>query len=212
MLLTNPPGGTSTAAPDRLEKNHSRFSKFTSGGVRVYSAALFTLAAGFIHLAVAPEHLREYVPFGVFFLLVGATQIVLSVELASRPARRLALFVAASNTALVGLWIYSRTAGLPFGPTPGQPEEIGLTDVLCNVLEIFSLPALLGLAAWPARRQVRRVWLVALGTMPSGIVSILLTYVAVAAALSDMPQAVSAAPVVEGQPSTSITSLVAAPG
>src|SRR5262252_7914208 len=96
------------------------------GGVRVYSAALFTLAAGLIHLAVAPEHLREYVAFGIFFIAVGSAQIVLAVELASRPTRRLALLVAASSTMLIGLWSVSRTVGLPVGPHPGEPEDIGL--------------------------------------------------------------------------------------
>src|SRR5215831_19475833 len=109
-LAAPPPG-------DVAQRNTRwRFSRPRFGGVRVYSAALFTLAAGLIHLAVAPPHLREYVPFGVFFLAVGSAQIVLAVELAVRPTRRLALLVAASNALLIGLWILSRTIGLPLGP------------------------------------------------------------------------------------------------
>jgi FtsP/CotA-like multicopper oxidase with cupredoxin domain len=190
----------------------SRFSRPTFGGVRVYSAALFTLAAGLIHLAVAPEHLREYATFGVFFVAVGSAQIVLAVELASRPTRRLALLTAASSTMLMGLWLVSRTVGLPVGPDPGQPEDIGLTDVLCNLLELLSLPLLLALATWPARRVVRRWWLVAAGTLPSAFVTVALTTGAIAAAMSAMPEAVNVAPAVAGRPTTSITSLVAASG
>jgi FtsP/CotA-like multicopper oxidase with cupredoxin domain len=180
--------------------------------IRIYSAALFTLAAGLIHLAVAPEHLREYVPFGVFFLVVGSAQIVLAVELASRPTRRLALLVAASSALLIGLWIVSRTVGLPVGPHPGEPEDIGLPDVLCNLLELLSLPILLALAAWPARRTVRRWWFVAAGALPSAVVSMAMTTIAVSAVTSEMPQAVNVAPAIAGQPTTSITSLVASPG
>jgi len=182
------------------------------GGVRVYSAALFTLAAGLMHLAVAPEHLREYVAFGIFFIAVGSAQIVLALELASRPTRRLALLVAASSTMLIGLWSVSRTVGLPVGPHPGEPEDIGLPDVLCNLVELLSLPILLALVAWPARRTLRRLWLVAAGTLPSALLSVAMTTIAVSAVMSEMHRAVNAAPAVAGRPSTSITSLVAAPG
>ena len=91
-------------------------------GIRVYSAALLTLGAGLIHLAVAPEHLRDYVPFGLFFLAVGSAQIALAAELAVRPTRRLALALTVGTTLLVILWFASRTFGLPIGTTPGQPE------------------------------------------------------------------------------------------
>src|SRR5438105_15227647 len=106
--------------------------------VRLCSAALLTLGAGFIHLVVAPEHLREYIPFGVFFLAVGSAQIVLAIELIIRPTRKLTLMMAAGSAALVALWFVSRSVGLPIGPTPGTPEDIGLTDVICNILELIS--------------------------------------------------------------------------
>jgi FtsP/CotA-like multicopper oxidase with cupredoxin domain len=205
-LATPPPGDIAPRTPG------SRFSRPTFGGVRIYSTALFVLAAGLIHLAVAPEHLRENVPFGVFFVAVGSAQIVLAVELASRPTRRLALLIAASSAMLIGLWLVSRTVGLPIGPNPGQPEDVSLTDVVCNLLELLSLPLLLALVAWPARRVVRRLWLVAAGTLPSAFVTVALTTVAVSAAMSQMPEAVNVAPPAAGQPATSITSLVAASG
>src|ERR1700682_5516868 len=116
----------------------ARLSRPTFGGVRLYTAALLTLGAAFVHLAVAPEHLREYLPFGVFFLVVGCAQIVLAVEIVSRPTRRLALAMAAGSLALVGLWFVSRSVGLPIGPTPGVPEEMSLTDIICNVMEVIS--------------------------------------------------------------------------
>lgn len=180
--------------------------------IRVYSAALLTLGAAFIHLAVAPEHLREYVPFGVFFLTVGSAQIILAVELAVRPTRRLAGLMAAGSLALVGLWFVSRTIGLPIGPTPGQPEGVGLTDIICNILEIWSSLLFLLLFAWPARYALRRLWLVALGTLPSAVLALAMTALAITVVLNDMPEAANAAPVVPGKPTTSVETLVEAPG
>jgi FtsP/CotA-like multicopper oxidase with cupredoxin domain len=184
----------------------------TFGGVRLYSAALLTLGAAFVHLAVAPEHLREYLPFGIFFLAVGCAQIVLAVELVMRPTRRLALLMAAGSAALVALWFVSRTRGLPIGPTPGKPEDVGLADIICNILEMVSTLLFLALAAWPARRTVRRIWLIGLGSIPSMAMSLALTSVAVSATLNGMPEAANAAPPVAGQPTISVASLVEAPG
>jgi FtsP/CotA-like multicopper oxidase with cupredoxin domain len=170
------------------------------------------LGAAFIHLAVAPEHLSEYVPFGVFFLAVGSAQIVASVEFANRPSRVLAALLTLGNAGLVGLWYVSRTSGLPVGPTPGQPEEIGLPDVVCNAMEVLSVLLTLSLIAWPARRNRRRVWLVAAGALPSAILSVALTSASVLATITPMPEAANAAPPVVGQSTASITSLVAPPG
>ena len=96
----------------------------TFANIRVYSAALLTLGAGLIHLAVAPAHLREYVPFGLFFFAVGSAQIVLAVEFAFRPNRRLALALTVGTSVMVILWFASRTVGLPIGPTPGNPKPL----------------------------------------------------------------------------------------
>jgi FtsP/CotA-like multicopper oxidase with cupredoxin domain len=178
----------------------------------VYSAVLLTIGSALIHLGVAPEHLREWLPFGVFFLAIGSIQIVLAVNLLAKPTRRLALNIAIQNVFLLGLWIVSRTLGLPFGPTPGQPEEIALTDVLCALLEVLALVTLVALVIWPVRRRLRRIWLVGLGALPAAIVSFAMTSLAISATLSGMPEAANAAPPQAGQPTTSITTLVEAPG
>jgi hypothetical protein len=190
----------------------ARLTRPTFAGVRLFSAALLTLGAAFIHLAVVPAHLRQYIPFGVFFLVVACAQIVLAVEIVTRPTRRLALAMGAGSLALVCLWFVSRSVGLPIGPTPAVPEDLGFTDVICNALEIVSAILFLALAAWPVRRKVRRVWLVGLASIPSAVLSLALTAAAVAATLNGMPEAVNAAPAVPGQPSTSVSSLTEAPG
>ena len=184
----------------------------TMGGVRVYSAALLTLAAALIHLAVAPEHLREYLPFGVFFLAVGCAQIVLAVELFARPTRGLATAMGAFSVGLVAMWFVSRTVGLPVGPSAGTPEQIGLPDVVCNLLEIIASVLLVSLIIWPARCALRQMWLIGVGSAPSGLVAVAMTFVATSAALNGMPEAVNVAPAAPGQPFTSVADLVEAPG
>jgi FtsP/CotA-like multicopper oxidase with cupredoxin domain len=184
----------------------------TSGGVRLYAAVLLTLGAALIHLAVAPAHLREYAPFGIFFLAVGSAQIVLAVELIARPTRRLTLAMAIATLACVGLWFASRTVGLPFGPTPGIPEGVGLTDTVCTILEIISSLLFASLAAWPARRQMRRLLFVGLATLPNALLTTGMTAIAVAATLNGVPEATNAAPASVGQPTTSLTQLTEAPG
>jgi hypothetical protein len=54
------------------------------------------------------------------------------------------------------LWLYSRTAGMPFGPESGTPESLGVPDCLASALEAASLLAallLLRSSRWLARRS-----------------------------------------------------------
>jgi hypothetical protein len=117
----------------------------TYAGVTVYSAVLFTLGAAAIHLAVAPAHVREYVPFGVFFLVVGGAQTAYAIELAVRPTRRLALLMATGSAGLVGLWVLSRTVGLPDGYyEPGWEPPYGALSLIVEGLFVFAFLTWLG--------------------------------------------------------------------
>lgn len=98
--------------------------------------AVLSAIAGIIHLGVVPEHMREYVPYGVFFVVVGLLQLVGSRFLLRRPEVRWYLATAIGNGALVLLWVTSRTAGLPVGPMPWSAEQVGLLDVVSTVLEV----------------------------------------------------------------------------
>ena len=42
---------------------------------------------------------------------------------------------------LVAVWALSRTSGLPFGPEPGVPEEIGVPDLVSVALELVTAAA-----------------------------------------------------------------------
>jgi hypothetical protein len=117
-----------------------------------WATALLVLTAAAIHFAVVPEHLDEYVPFGLFFVAAGLAQLVLAAAILTTPLRGLMLAGAAGTVAIIALWIVSRTVGVPIGPEPWEPEAPGAIDVACTAMEAVSAILLVGLAA---RRRSR---------------------------------------------------------
>jgi hypothetical protein len=132
-------------------------------------AALLILGAAAIHFAVVPEHLEEYLPFGLFFIVVGTVPVAVAAAVILRPSPPLFLAALASSVGLAGLWLLSRTAGLPIGPHPAQPEDIGIPDLICTALEAVSALVLLVLVVrsptWgqPCAKRDRNV-----GSTPRG--------------------------------------------
>ena len=118
-------------------------------------AALAGSAA--VHAAVTPEHLGEWTAAGLFFILLTAGELAVAGLLLARVRPRTALLAAATiSVAPLLLWLYSRTAGLPFGPEAGTPESVGVPDILACSLEVGSLLAALALlrsTRWLAGRS-----------------------------------------------------------
>jgi hypothetical protein len=114
--------------------------------------ASLLVAAGAIHLAMAPVHARESVVEGVGFALAGWSQIALAVlVLVLVRTRPVGLRVAAAvNVVLVGLWVVSRTVGLPVGASAGHAETVGFVDGLCVAFEVIAAAAALAVAVRPA--------------------------------------------------------------
>lgn len=128
-------------------------------------------AAAGVHAALAPAHFRDVVAFGVFFALAAVAQSGWAIAMGFRPSRRLLRAAVGGNTALLLLWLTTRTVGLP-GLMP-QPEQVGLWDLSCVAWELAIVitavqmlragPATdLRLAAWPDWTPSARLW--ALGT------------------------------------------------
>jgi hypothetical protein len=116
-----------TSPPARALTNRS--------ALRLLLAAA-TVGAGLIHLAFAGEHLQEYLPLGVGFVAAGALQVLLGPLLAVRDSRRLLLVVGAFSALFLGVYLMSRTVGLPLGPEAFEPEPLGRADLLCCALEV----------------------------------------------------------------------------
>ncbi len=189
-------------------------------GGRLYPAALLTAGAAAIHFAVVPEHLHEYWPFGIFFLLLGVAQIAVALATLLLPNRLLFAGAAAGTLAVLTLWVVSRTTGLPISPLPGRPEMLGAPDLMTAVLEAVAV-LLFGLLTRPPRplhRSARPIWRVVRAGLGAGgllLTTLLIgivTTVGVGAALNPMPDALNMGSAVPGRPAISVNSLKEAPG
>lgn len=100
------------------------------------------LAAGAIHLAQIPVHLEEGWMFVAFFMVVGIVQLAAALLLlVPRPVGWFWFGIGGSGL-IIGLWIVSRTLGLPFGVGPGRPEELGTADAAATLAEAVTIIAL----------------------------------------------------------------------
>ena len=111
-----------------------------ASGSRRRSALLALAAAsagaGVIHLVFTREHLSEWLPLGLGFAAAGLFQLVWAAALLRRESRSLLRLGAVASLAFVGVWLVSRTIGLPLGPQAFQVEGAGVPDVLCVLLEL----------------------------------------------------------------------------
>jgi hypothetical protein len=98
-------------------------------------AALSVAAAG-IHLAVTREHFLEDPVLGWFFLTLSVAQLGYAALVLVRPRRWLLQLGVVSNLAVIGLWAYTRTVGIPFGIEGGEVEAVGTADVVSALVEI----------------------------------------------------------------------------
>jgi hypothetical protein len=114
------------------------------GAVRLVAeiAAVLAIGAGVVHISAAGDHTEVPVLFAGF-IVVALLQLALGALLLwRRPSRPL---VAAGLTLMVGsigVWLVSRTAGLPF-PEEGHQEPVGFKDGVTVLFELGAIPALL---------------------------------------------------------------------
>jgi hypothetical protein len=105
-------------------------------------AAILSFGAGVLHISAAGDHEELPVMFAGF-LLVAALQIALGALLLRRPPARLILAAAVLMTlSSIGIWLVSRTAGLPF-VEDGHLEQVGFKDGITKLFEIATVPLLL---------------------------------------------------------------------
>jgi hypothetical protein len=93
-------------------------------------------AAAAVHFVVMPEHFEEATMYGAFFAVAATSQILYSLLLLLRPSRPLVAAGAIGNLAIIGLWLVTRTIGIPLGPGSGHIEAVGGLDVLATVFEV----------------------------------------------------------------------------
>lgn len=150
-LLTDRPVTTGSAPP------------VTNRAAARLLLAAAAIGAGFIHLALAEEHVEEYLPLGIGFLVTGVLQVLWGVLISIRESRPLLLAGGVFSLLFLGAYLMSRTVGLPLGPEAFAREGVGRADLLCCALEV---PVALGaflLARRPSalRSPLSRRWAVA---------------------------------------------------
>src|SRR6516165_12367642 len=134
--------------------------------------ASLSAAAAAIHFAVVFEHFRDYLLYGVFFLVLAWAQLIWPAVLLWRPSRLWLWLGLAGNAAVLAVYIASRTVGLPFGPDLRHPESVGALDVMSCVLEFALVIGCLvllwrpSLVDWPTRRGGRAARAAALLAVP----------------------------------------------
>src|SRR5215212_7773969 len=123
----------------------------------LYAAAALSLLAALVHLWVTPEHFEEWWGYGVFFVVAAAAQILYVPIVLLWPTRIVLFLGIAGNLAIVGLYLLTRTVGIPFfGPEAGEVEGFGFVDVCATASEVgiaVALSAVLLRNATPERRR-----------------------------------------------------------
>ena len=101
-----------------------------------FAVAVASAGAAMIHFAVIGQHLAEYWLVGVFFAAVALAQLGWVVAVLSNPTRTVYVVGAVGNALVAVTWVISRTTGLPFGPGAGEPEPVGIADVVSTAFEL----------------------------------------------------------------------------
>lgn len=121
-------------------------------------AAVFAMAgAGAVHLAAVFDHWHEWRPAGVFMLAAGFVQLIWIAWVGNDVTQRKLIAGVAGNAAIVGVWLATRTIGLPFGPMAGVAEEPHLPDLVATGLEVLFVIAAAGMLIDGAPRPARRL-------------------------------------------------------
>ena len=118
----------------------------TLTGLLLAAVATVSVASGLIHFAAVPEHWADYRIAALFFVGLGIFQVVWAALVMGRPGRLLSAVGAAASLLTIGIWIASRTSGLPFGPFAGVAERAGRADIISTILEEVLVVALILLA------------------------------------------------------------------
>ena len=123
-----------------------------------WALAGMSAGAGVIHIAMTPIHAASAWQESLGFAAAGWFQLVTAgIVLANRGSKRFYQVVALANLAFIGVWLYSRTVGLPFGETPNVAEQVGAIDAACVALQVGVIIIAARLILAPEKRSVGRL-------------------------------------------------------
>lgn len=176
------PATTEPPAAAATDDNADRAAPRIGRGPLLITAAVAAVGSTAIYLAPLPAELRESVPFGIVFALLGFAQLATVGAALARPGARALLLAAGVAGAVVAF----RAFGGAGAPDPWQPMDsvIGGTDVLCAGLACLAA-VLLGALALRGPRPARSTrWRVlgGLAATPLAVVVVVATAVGLLAA------------------------------
>jgi hypothetical protein len=123
-----------------------------AGGVLLLLGAALSLAAAVFHWYYIEVHTLEWWGYGFFFAVVAAFQAFYAGALIFWPRRGLYWVGIVVNTALVVLYILTRTSGVPMGPDTGMVEQMQAPDLTETVIQALLVLCLAGLVLLPLLR------------------------------------------------------------
>ena len=119
--------------------NGDRMVVRTAGPVARCAVASTLAGAAVIHATVVGEHLEQWAPAGLFFLVLVLLESALGVLAWLAWSRLTAILVLVTSIGTLAVWAVSRTVGMPFGPADFQvPEAVGTADLVCGGLELVA--------------------------------------------------------------------------
>lgn len=124
----------------------------TDSALAARLAAIASIGAAVIHVAVIASHWQVWLPAGLFFASVAVFQVIWALAAWTRPSGLLLAAGILVNGACVTLWVWSRTTGVPFGPHPGEPEVVAAADICGLLLQCYVVMG----AAWAWLRIYRQ--------------------------------------------------------
>ena len=123
--------------------------------LRVLILALASVAAAVVHAMVAPEHLRESVLYGAFFLGTTAAGLGYAAVVLTRPTTPVLVTGLVANVSVIALWLFTRLVEVPVGPMAGETEAFGRLDVMASSAELLCVLACAACLARLRRGHVR---------------------------------------------------------
>jgi hypothetical protein len=112
---------------------------------------------GLIHIGAAVDHFSEFPIYTLVFAVLASVQIAWAAMIVRRPSRLVLLSGCAFTVGVIGLWVVSRTVGVPIAPQAWVPEEVGVADLVETVGEIATVIAVFSLVTSPRHRFARHV-------------------------------------------------------
>jgi hypothetical protein len=104
---------------------------------------------GLIHIGAAVDHFGEFPLYTLVFAVLATVQMAWAAMILRSPSRRVLLFGCAFSIGVIGLWVASRTIGVPIAPRAWVAEPVGVADLVETVGEIATVIAALSVVMLP---------------------------------------------------------------